>query len=713
MQSTRSTRKKHVRDKMSSVLRKHHDDVTSDDIDEVHYLIGSYRKKHADVNGSSALYEERVDEFAVERKMLQTLENNAITESQYNTLETEAKTPRLQELLKRLKRILDSKERKDEVEETLNSILASKFKGGDDNDITEFLINLREYKFIVSPHRYEKYDSAFQYLIEDVIDTQSGNKCLDKMNLSHFWRVGDSTTDLKKEEQTLKLLSKEIAKTVKGADEMKILKGMLQAKKNILEDQKREFKLYLTFQQDNHEIIQQGLNDYIRDCEPRCNEELITRAYGFIDSKKQQFVLQEIGRILTTTKIFKREDIAKLKDLRRQIKGCRQDDKKCHDYLEIIDHLVSLGHDEVDLNSIDKSQDDSEDDEKAKSNTTRHRHMPQVNLFPIVGEQIQNKFHISIFTTNKIVYSILKHLKRVYEETHQQRLEVINTKSLGKVILNFNRKGESLIESRFCKEKFKVKYLHLYDTLILLTHTSKKKHERHIAGFCVINTFLESTYNSRNLKQDWIAFEVKYLCTHDHLLGAGTRIMNMCKWFCVAINQFHSEKDGFILQALEEEDTLRFYDKMKVLPIERNRADGLLPEQSGNQTRIWKINADREFFKVQIQTENLDLGVNGDSIRKQKETFSFNPQQILTEDHDSYPGKSSSRRQSFESSRKSSSNMATKKRNKRKIVEAMNRLPVQPSPQEYENIRKLMGEKIANKRKRFTKERIKTLKMRS
>jgi hypothetical protein len=719
MHNSRSTRRKHVRNKVSSFLRKHHDDVTSDDIDEMQYLIGSYRNKHTDTNGSSALYEQKIDDFGVERRILQALDNNAITENRYNSLETQANTPRSKELLKRLKRILDSNERKDELEETLNSLLAEKLK--ESSEIAEFLISLREYKFIVSKLRYEKYDFAFEQLTEDVLDTESAKECFDKINLTHLWRIGDSAI-IKKDQQTLTPLSKEIAKKVKDENELELLKGMLQAKKDILEDQKREAKLHETFEQDDYEILENALNDYIGETDPRCNEELIKTAFSLMDKKKQAGALKEMGRILTTTKTFKREDIQTLKDLRRQLQNCREfqtskdweDDQQyqqCKDFYEIIDHLISLerkGQDEIDLNSSSIHRVVEEEPTTPVKGTSRH--MPNINLFPVVGEHLQNKFHLSIFTTNKIVYGILKHLKSVYQETQQQRLEVINTQSLSKIFLNFNRKGEPSVETRFCKGKFNVQYLDLYDTLILLTHTSKNKDERHIAGFCILNTFLDTTYDPENLKLDWIAFEVKFLCTHDHLRGPGTHLMNMTKWFCMAINQLHTEKDGFLLQALTDDDTLAFYDKMKVLPIEKGRADGLQQEQWGTETRIWKIKDDKEFLKVKIQTENLGVGVNAESIRKQKELFSLNPQR---EDQDNYPVMSSSQRDSFEQSRTSSSNVLTKKRNRQKIVEAIHRLPVNPTSQEYKDIRELMRKKIANKRKRFTKDMIfkKTVKM--
>lgn len=223
------------------------------------------------------------------------------------------------------------------------------------------------------------------------------------------------------------------------------------------------------------------------------------------------------------------------------------------------------------------------------------------DLYPVEGKDIPNQFHLTIYTTSKIVYAILKYLKEMYKTHHNKRIEIKHTSSMDKILLSFYGKRIPS-ENMFCDREFTVSQAskRKCDTMIVLSNSVKKtKTERNIAGFALIKTFINNTFESETLFFDWIAFEVEYLCSHNSLVYVGKAIMNIIKLFCVAINYFHSAKTGFILYGLLKPKTEAFYDKMKVL-VDR-------PKDSNLQRRSWHMNFEPEFQQQIIETNNIQL----------------------------------------------------------------------------------------------------------
>lgn len=224
------------------------------------------------------------------------------------------------------------------------------------------------------------------------------------------------------------------------------------------------------------------------------------------------------------------------------------------------------------------------------------------NLYPVEGTNIPNNFHLTIFTTSKIVYAILKYLKEMYKTHYNRRIEIKHTSTMDNIFLSFY--GKTITnENMFCDKEFTVSTVskRKCDTMIVLSHSlkTKTKSEKNIAGFALIKTFIDDTYESENFFVNWVAFEVEYLCSHNSLVYVGKAIMNIIKLFCVAINYFHSSKTGFILYGLLKKETIAFYDRNKVLPD--RPTDGRL------QRRSWHIHLEPEFQQQIIETNNIKL----------------------------------------------------------------------------------------------------------
>lgn len=224
------------------------------------------------------------------------------------------------------------------------------------------------------------------------------------------------------------------------------------------------------------------------------------------------------------------------------------------------------------------------------------------DLYPLEGKDIPNNFHLTIFTTSKIVYAILKYLKEMYKTHYNRRIEIKHTSTMDKIFLSFY--GKTITnENMFCDKEFTVSKVskRKCDTMIVLSHSlkTKTKSEKNIAGFALIKTFIDETYESENFFVNWVAFEVEYLCSHNSLVYVGKAIINIIKLFCVAINHFHSSKTGFILYGLLKPGTIAFYDKNKVLPD--RPTDGRL------QRRSWHMHLEPEFQQQIIETNNIKL----------------------------------------------------------------------------------------------------------
>jgi hypothetical protein len=255
-------------------------------------------------------------------------------------------------------------------------------------------------------------------------------------------------------------------------------------------------------------------------------------------------------------------------------------------------------------------------------------------LYPVDGEDIPNKFHLTIYTTNKVVYTILKHLKEMYKLHYGKRLEVKHTSSLDKIGLSFNAKTKKRNETMFCDGEFTISPVakSKCDTMIVLSNSlvANASSEKDIAGFALLKTFVANAYVSEKRAVNWIAFEVEYLCSHDYLAYVGKTIMNVIKLFCITINYFHSQKTGFILYGITKKKTADFYDRMKVLPDE--------PVDGNLQRRSWHIYDEPDFANI-IETDNIRLVKNNATPVEQHFTLKEEPD-ILHRENSSKSGNS-------------------------------------------------------------------------
>ena len=78
----------------------------------------------------------------------------------------------------------------------------------------------------------------------------------------------------------------------------------------------------------------------------------------------------------------------------------------------------------------------------------------------------------------------------------------------------------------------------------------------------------EKQVSSREIRMiDWVCISIDVLCGHSLLKGPGPVLMNFVKCLTYYIYQLQPNKHGFILNSIEDDSTLDFYEKNDILPL--------------------------------------------------------------------------------------------------------------------------------------------------
>lgn len=170
----------------------------------------------------------------------------------------------------------------------------------------------------------------------------------------------------------------------------------------------------------------------------------------------------------------------------------------------------------------------------------------EIRLYGLKGAYIPNRFHFTIYTSDKLIYSIAKYLKDLYKTEFNQYLEVNHLRNLDYIKLQEDHEWFMRSHTGFCHELFEIQEsMGSFDMMIVLTRTSKDKTQKEIAGYCLMNTYFDNNYYQDNPDYNWIAAEIKYLCSFNLVSGGGSKMLNLVKLFTVAMGYFNPEKKDF------------------------------------------------------------------------------------------------------------------------------------------------------------------------
>lgn len=223
-----------------------------------------------------------------------------------------------------------------------------------------------------------------------------------------------------------------------------------------------------------------------------------------------------------------------------------------------------------------------------------------IHLFPIEGPEVINKFYLTAYCTDELVYSVLKYMKDVFKEFYNEKFDIqyIQTLSHIEIVDTIDIKTNAGTHNvtkqypMFCHDELNYSFSRLFrDSDFLLVLTNSKTRNR-IAGFTIANTAFDTL--------SWEALNIHYICSHNLVKGAGFRMLNFVKTLCIAIHYFNHDKTGFILDSTHNPSTNHFYDQNKVLPVGQNRS-------IGNLTRKWTIDTEPTFTKQTLQNFRLTM----------------------------------------------------------------------------------------------------------
>ena len=145
-------------------------------------------------------------------------------------------------------------------------------------------------------------------------------------------------------------------------------------------------------------------------------------------------------------------------------------------------------------------------------------------------------------------------------------------------------------------------------------HEYIQKHlERSNFILCLMNHFDYSlagfVYGKSNKpdKYKWSSLYVSVLCGHNYMKGIGYQFMNILKLIVIELNKINSNKNGFVLDSINNPNTLDFYDKQDILPIHSDNPFH----------RFWRfdrIEGLEESLQKNIQKSRIQLKIRGNEF---------------------------------------------------------------------------------------------------
>ena len=164
------------------------------------------------------------------------------------------------------------------------------------------------------------------------------------------------------------------------------------------------------------------------------------------------------------------------------------------------------------------------------------------------NKNVKNRYFLVLFVKNNIDSDFVRSCEKIIDNIiyipNFKNFSFQNIKHL--CIVNGKGVDHEYIQKQLNRSNFIICLMNHYDYSL--------------AGFIYGKT-------NRPIKYDWSCLYISVLCGHQHMKGIGYQFINIIKLIVIENNKINHNKNGFVLDSINNPNTLQFYDKQNILPI--------------------------------------------------------------------------------------------------------------------------------------------------
>ncbi len=200
------------------------------------------------------------------------------------------------------------------------------------------------------------------------------------------------------------------------------------------------------------------------------------------------------------------------------------------------------------------------------------------------NKKVKNRYFLVLFVKNNIDSEFIQSCEKIIDN-------IIFIPNFNNFIFQ-NIQNLCIVDGKGVDHDYIQKQLNRSNFILCLMN----HYDYSLAGF---------VYGKTNKPYDWSALYISVLCGHQYMKGIGYQFINIIKLIVIEINKINHNKNGFVLDSINNPNTLQFYDKQDILPLSPDKP----------LHRFWRFDR-RENYST-IQKSRIQLKTRG-------EHFDFN-----------------------------------------------------------------------------------------
>lgn len=197
------------------------------------------------------------------------------------------------------------------------------------------------------------------------------------------------------------------------------------------------------------------------------------------------------------------------------------------------------------------------------------------------NKKVKNRYFLVLFVKNNIDSEFIRSCEKIIDN-------IIFIPNFNNFIFQ-NIQNLCIVDGRGVDHDYIQKQLNRSNFILCLMN----HYDFSLAGF---------VYGKTNKPYDWSSLYISVLCGHQYMKGIGYQFINIIKLIVIEINKINPNKNGFVLDSINNPNTLQFYDKQDILPLSPDKP----------LHRFWRIDRTTDYSK--IQKSRIQLKTRGDNF---------------------------------------------------------------------------------------------------